>query len=149
MARFCVRPPTSLPACCSGQTRRASSTPTRPGTTTWRLTCWTRSSWSPIRGRSGCWTLCASVAGPAGSGRSERYCAVMLFPTSLVGSYPQPDWLIDRDRLAGRFPPRVRASELWRVDPAWLEQAQRDATTLAIHAQEQAGLDVITDGEQC
>jgi 5-methyltetrahydropteroyltriglutamate--homocysteine methyltransferase len=73
----------------------------------------------------------------------------MLFPTSLVGSYPQPDWLIDRDRLAGRFPPRVRARELWRVDPAWLEQAQRDATTLAIHAQEQAGLDVITDGEQC
>ena len=73
----------------------------------------------------------------------------MLFPTSLVGSYPQPDWLIDRDRLAGRFPPRVRASELWRVDPAWLEQAQRDATTLAIHAQEHAGLDVITDGEQC
>ena len=73
----------------------------------------------------------------------------MLFPTSLVGSYPQPDWLIDRDRLAGRFPPRVRARELWRVDPAWLEQAQRDATTLAIRAQEQAGLDIITDGEQC
>ena len=73
----------------------------------------------------------------------------MLFPASLVGSYPQPDWLIDRDRLAGRFPPRVRARELWRVDPAWLEQAQRDATTLAIRAQEQAGLDIITDGEQC
>ncbi|HEY1622760.1 MAG TPA: uroporphyrinogen decarboxylase family protein [Streptosporangiaceae bacterium] len=73
----------------------------------------------------------------------------MVFPTSLVGSYPQPDWLIDRDRLAGRFPPRVRASELWRVDPAWLDQAQRDATTLAIRAQEQAGLDIITDGEQC
>src|SRR6185312_6607017 len=47
----------------------------------------------------------------------------MLFPTSLVGSYPQPDWLIDRARLAGRFPPRVRARELWRVDPAYLEQA--------------------------
>jgi 5-methyltetrahydropteroyltriglutamate--homocysteine methyltransferase len=73
----------------------------------------------------------------------------MLFPTSLVGSYPQPDWLIDRDRLAGRLPPRVRARELWRVDPAWLEQAQRDATVLAIHAQEQAGLDIITDGEIC
>ncbi len=71
----------------------------------------------------------------------------MLFPTSLVGSYPQPDWLIDRAKLAGRFPPRVRAAELWRVDPAHLEQAQRDATMLAIRAQEDAGLDFITDGE--
>jgi len=71
----------------------------------------------------------------------------MLFPTSLVGSYPQPDWLIDRERLAGRFPPRVRARELWRVDPARLEQAQDDATLLAIRAQEDAGLDIITDGE--
>ena len=73
----------------------------------------------------------------------------MLFPTSLVGSYPQPDWLIDRSRLAARLPPRVRASELWRVEPAYLEQAQRDATLLAIRAQEQAGLDILTDGEQC
>jgi 5-methyltetrahydropteroyltriglutamate--homocysteine methyltransferase len=73
----------------------------------------------------------------------------MMFPTSLVGSYPQPDWLIDRARLAGRFPPRVRATELWRVEPTYLEQAQRDATLLAIRAQEQAGLDVITDGEMC
>jgi 5-methyltetrahydropteroyltriglutamate--homocysteine methyltransferase len=64
-----------------------------------------------------------------------------------VGSYPQPDWLIDRERLAGRFPPRVRASELWRVDPAYLEQAQEDATRIAIRAQEDAGLDIITDGE--
>lgn len=71
----------------------------------------------------------------------------MLYPTSLVGSYPQPDWLIDRERLADRFPPRVRASELWRVGPAFLEQAQRDATLLAIRAQEEAGLDVVTDGE--
>ena len=71
----------------------------------------------------------------------------MLFPTSLVGSYPQPDWLIDRAKLAGRFPPRVRARELWRVDPAYLEQAQDDATVLAIRAQEQAGLDILTDGE--
>jgi 5-methyltetrahydropteroyltriglutamate--homocysteine methyltransferase len=71
----------------------------------------------------------------------------MLLPTSLVGSYPQPDWLIDRDRLAGRFPPRVRARELWRVAPEFLEQAQRDATLLAIRAQEDAGLDIITDGE--
>ncbi len=71
----------------------------------------------------------------------------MLFPTSLVGSYPQPDWLIDRERLAGRFPPRVRARELWRVEPAHLAQAQQDATLLAIKAQEEAGLDIITDGE--
>jgi 5-methyltetrahydropteroyltriglutamate--homocysteine methyltransferase len=71
----------------------------------------------------------------------------MLFPTSLVGSYPQPDWLIDRERLAGRFPPRVRARELWRVDPAYLEQAQQDATRLAIADQRAAGLDIITDGE--
>jgi 5-methyltetrahydropteroyltriglutamate--homocysteine methyltransferase len=71
----------------------------------------------------------------------------MLFPTSLVGSYPQPDWLIDRGRLAGRFPPRVRARELWRVDPAYLAQAQDDATRLAIRDQERAGLDILTDGE--
>jgi len=71
----------------------------------------------------------------------------VLFPTSLVGSYPQPDWLIDRERLAGRFPPRVRARELWRVAPEFLQQAQDDATLLAIRAQEDAGLDIITDGE--
>jgi 5-methyltetrahydropteroyltriglutamate--homocysteine methyltransferase len=70
-----------------------------------------------------------------------------LFPTSLVGSYPQPDWLIDRDRLAGRFPPRVRARELWRVDPAFLAQAVGDATRLAIADQIDAGLDIVTDGE--
>ncbi|HEY4297360.1 MAG TPA: uroporphyrinogen decarboxylase family protein [Paraburkholderia sp.] len=70
-----------------------------------------------------------------------------LLPTSLVGSYPQPDWLIDREKLAGRFPPRVRATELWRVGPEWLEEAQDDATLLAIREQERAGLDIITDGE--
>jgi 5-methyltetrahydropteroyltriglutamate--homocysteine methyltransferase len=70
-----------------------------------------------------------------------------VLPTSLVGSYAQPEWLIDRAKLAGRFPPRVRAKELWRVEPAYLEQAQDDATLLAIRAQEQAGLDIITDGE--
>jgi 5-methyltetrahydropteroyltriglutamate--homocysteine methyltransferase len=73
--------------------------------------------------------------------------ARVLFPTSLVGSYPQPDWLIDRPRLAHRFPPRVRAKELWRVDPEFLTEAQRDATLLAIRAQEDAGLDIVTDGE--
>ena len=56
----------------------------------------------------------------------------MLFPTSLVGSYAQPDWLIDRERLSHRFMPRVRARELWRVDLAYLSEAQGDATVLAI-----------------
>lgn len=70
-----------------------------------------------------------------------------LLPTSLVGSYPQPDWLLDRQKLAGGFPPRVRVKELWRVAPEWLEQAQDDATLLAIRDQERAGLDIITDGE--
>ena len=71
----------------------------------------------------------------------------MLFPTTLVGSYPQPDWLIDRQKLAGRFPPRVRATELWRIAPEHLAEAQDDATRLAIRAQEEAGLDIVTDGE--
>jgi 5-methyltetrahydropteroyltriglutamate--homocysteine methyltransferase len=70
-----------------------------------------------------------------------------LFPTSLVGSYAQPEWLIDRKKLAGRFPPRVRAKELWRVDAEWLGEAQDDATRLAIVDQVRAGLDIITDGE--
>jgi 5-methyltetrahydropteroyltriglutamate--homocysteine methyltransferase len=71
----------------------------------------------------------------------------MLLPTSLVGSMPQPEWLIDRKKLAGRFPPRTRAKELWRVAPEWLEAAQDDATLIAIREQERAGLDIITDGE--
>lgn len=71
----------------------------------------------------------------------------MLLPTSLVGSYAQPDWLIDKAKLAGRFPPRVRAAELWRVAAEWREEAFDDATILAIRDQERAGLDIITDGE--
>jgi len=71
----------------------------------------------------------------------------MSIRTSLVGSYAQPLWLIDRDRLRERFPPRVRAQELWRVDPRYLEEAQDDATRLAIADQERAGLDIVTDGE--
>src|SRR3989441_9397096 len=71
----------------------------------------------------------------------------MLFPTTLVGSYPQPEWLIDRRKLADRFPPRVRAKELWRIPEPWLEEAQNDATILAIRAQEEVGLDIISDGE--
>ncbi len=67
--------------------------------------------------------------------------------TTVVGSYPQPDWLIDREKLAGRLPPRVPARELWRVDEAWLEEAQDDATRLAVRDMEEAGIDVVTDGE--
>ena len=72
---------------------------------------------------------------------------IPILPTSLVGSYTQPEWLLDRSKLAKRFPPRVRARELWRVDPDWLAEAQDDATRLAIFDQERAGLDIITDGE--
>jgi 5-methyltetrahydropteroyltriglutamate--homocysteine methyltransferase len=71
----------------------------------------------------------------------------MLFPTTIVGSYPQPEWLIDRQKLGGRFPPRVRARELWRVSECHLQEAWEDGTLLAIRAQEKAGLDIITDGE--
>src|SRR5271154_5385203 len=70
----------------------------------------------------------------------------MLFPTSLVGSYPQPEWLIDRIKLSKQVP-RVRA-DLWLVAPDRLEAAQDDATILAIREQERAGIDIITDGEQ-
>jgi 5-methyltetrahydropteroyltriglutamate--homocysteine methyltransferase len=72
---------------------------------------------------------------------------VKLLPTTLVGSYPQPDWLIDRQKLSKQVP-RVRASDLWLVAPGELESAQDDATILAIRDQERAGLDIITDGEQ-
>ena len=67
--------------------------------------------------------------------------------TTVVGSYPQPDWLIDRERLGARLPPRVRALELWRVAEPFLEDAQDDATRLAVADMERAGVDVITDGE--
>src|SRR5215217_2742868 len=70
-----------------------------------------------------------------------------LLPTTLVGSYPQPDWLIDRGLLASNTPPRVRMRELWRVAPELLEQAQDDATVLAIRDQERAGIDIVSDGE--
>ncbi len=70
-----------------------------------------------------------------------------ILPTSLVGSYPQPEWLINREMLSKRMPPRVRAGDLWRVAPEWLEQAQDDATLLALRDQERAGIDIVTDGE--
>src|SRR3989337_1351264 len=73
--------------------------------------------------------------------------ALPLFPCTIVGSYPQPDWLIDRQKLSKQFPPRTRAAELWRIDPAFLSAAQDDATRLAILDQERAGLDIVSDGE--
>ena len=71
----------------------------------------------------------------------------MLLPTTLVGSYPQPEWLIDRARLEKQVP-RVRAHDLWLIDPQKLESAQDDATLLAIRDQERAGIDIVSDGEQ-
>jgi len=72
---------------------------------------------------------------------------VPLLPTTVVGSYPQPDWLVDRHMLGSRLPPRVRAKEIWRVAPEFLEQAQDDATVVAIRDMERAGIDIVTDGE--
>jgi 5-methyltetrahydropteroyltriglutamate--homocysteine methyltransferase len=73
--------------------------------------------------------------------------ATTLLPTTVVGSYPQPDWLIDRASLKQRVPARVRATDLWRIPDQWLEQAQDDATLLAIREMERAGVDIISDGE--
>lgn len=70
-----------------------------------------------------------------------------LLPTTVVGSYVQPDWLVDRDNLKGRLPPRVRAHEIWKVAQADLEEAQDTATLAAIHDMEHAGIDIISDGE--
>src|SRR6202140_3942049 len=70
-----------------------------------------------------------------------------LLPTTVVGSPPQPDWLVDRAMLGSRLPPRTRALEIWRVAPDLLEQAQDDATVVAIRDMERAGIDIITDGE--
>jgi 5-methyltetrahydropteroyltriglutamate--homocysteine methyltransferase len=83
----------------------------------------------------------------AGASMPRAEDAPMLLPTTLVGSYAQPEWLIDRAKLAGRFPPRVRAKELWRVPEPYLAEAQDDATVVAIKLQEEAGLDIVTDGE--
>jgi len=71
-----------------------------------------------------------------------------LLPTTLVGSYPQPEWLIDRAMLTANTPPRVRMRELWRVPSDFLEQAQDDATIVAVRDQERAGIDIVSDGEQ-
>jgi len=70
-----------------------------------------------------------------------------LLPTTVVGSYPQPDWLVDREKLKARRQPRVRARDIWRVPEPYLEQAQDDATVIVIRDMERAGIDIITDGE--
>lgn len=70
-----------------------------------------------------------------------------LIPTTLVGSYPQPDWLVDKSVLLGSGPPRVRMREVWRVQEDYLQEAQDDATLTAIHDQERAGVDILSDGE--
>jgi 5-methyltetrahydropteroyltriglutamate--homocysteine methyltransferase len=72
--------------------------------------------------------------------------AEKLLPTTVVGSYPQPDWLVDRDMLS-KTVPRIRMTEMWRIPSPWLEQAQDDATIIAIRDMERAGIDIITDGE--
>jgi 5-methyltetrahydropteroyltriglutamate--homocysteine methyltransferase len=73
--------------------------------------------------------------------------ALPLLPTTVVGSYPQPEWLVDRSLLGSRLPPRVRARDIWRVPAPWLEEAQDDATVVAISDMERAGIDILTDGE--
>ncbi|GGE03733.1 5-methyltetrahydropteroyltriglutamate--homocysteine methyltransferase [Polymorphobacter glacialis] len=70
-----------------------------------------------------------------------------ILPTTIVGSYPQPDWLIDRERLKASLPPRVRAAELWRIPEPWLADAQEAATLMAIRDQEDLGIDIVGDGE--
>jgi 5-methyltetrahydropteroyltriglutamate--homocysteine methyltransferase len=87
----------------------------------------------------------AGIDGPVRRGGKVH---TELLPTTVVGSYPQPEWLINRKALGSRLPPRVRAKELWRVQPGLLEEAQDDATLLAIRDMERAGVDIISDGEQ-
>src|SRR6204780_2339237 len=70
-----------------------------------------------------------------------------LLPTTVVGSYPQPDWLVDRATLQHHGVPRAHAHDMWRVPDELLEQAQDDATIVAIREMERAGIDIITDGE--
>jgi 5-methyltetrahydropteroyltriglutamate--homocysteine methyltransferase len=79
--------------------------------------------------------------------RDTLAAVAKLLPATVVGSYPQPDWLVDRAMLGSRLPPRTRALEIWRVAPSFLEQAQDDATLVAIRDMERAGIDIITDGE--
>src|SRR5450759_3992937 len=79
--------------------------------------------------------------------RGYAFAVAQLLLTTVVGSYPQPDWLVDRAVLGSRLPPRTRALEVWRPQPEHLEQAQDDATVVAIRDMERAGIDIITDGD--
>ena len=88
-----------------------------------------------------------TAASPSISATASYLVTVLPLQTTVVGSYPQPDWLIDHAKLAGRLPPRVPAHELWRVEEEWLEEAKDDATALAVRDMEEAGIDVVTDGE--
>src|SRR4030081_3859413 len=84
---------------------------------------------------------------PAPIGQRSQVASYQLLPTTVVGSYPQPDWLVDREKLLSRLPPRVRARDVWRVAEPFLEQAQDDATLVAVHDMLRAGVDIVTDGE--
>ena len=77
----------------------------------------------------------------------SRLAELPLLPTTLVGSYAQPDWLVDREVLLGNAPPRIRMEQVWRVPAPHLEEAQDDATRLAVRDMERGGLDILTDGE--
>src|ERR1017187_9336532 len=77
----------------------------------------------------------------------EGYSVTERLLTTVVGSYPQPEWLVDRKILQSRLPPRVRAQEIWRIPEPLLQQAQDDATLLAIRDMESAGIDILSDGE--
>jgi len=78
---------------------------------------------------------------------AARSSLTLPLRTTVVGSYPQPEWLVDHAMLSARLPPRVRAREIWRVPEQWLGEAQDDATLIAIRDMERAGIDLITDGE--
>lgn len=86
---------------------------------------------------------------PAPAAANPSLETPVLFSTTLVGGYPQPEWLIDRARLAGRFPARTRARAVWRIPDAFPQQAQDDATRVALRARQEAGLDIVTDGGIC
>src|SRR3954452_20254252 len=85
--------------------------------------------------------------GMAPGGAGARIAGLPLIPTTVIGSYPQPAWLVDPDLLVEKGVPRTRAAEVWRVAPAALDDALDAATLLALHDQVQAGVDIITDGE--
>jgi 5-methyltetrahydropteroyltriglutamate--homocysteine methyltransferase len=80
-------------------------------------------------------------------GQRSQVAEPRILPTTVVGSYPQPDWLVDRQKLLDRLPARVRARDIWRIPEPFLEQAQDDATLVAIFEMERAGIDILTDGE--